>query len=129
MFTIIFRQIKKDHVGTLRWHRARTNDRKAWEKQINRKDFKISNSTVVCSNHFSAGYYSDVCNVPTLFMKGYTDSDTDSSVKRKEPTQREQEPIKVKRPRNMFRDGSDATPPETETLRFKHRIGPCLVPL
>ena len=95
----------KEHVGILRWHRPRKEDRKSWEKQINRKDFKMSNSTVVCSNHFTAGYYSDVCNIQTLFMKGY--AETDETMKRKEPTEREQVPIRIKRPRNLFRDGSD----------------------
>lgn len=77
---LFFRQIIKDHVGILRWHRARDTDKRAWEKQINRKDFKMTNSTVVCSNHFAAGYY-NACNIPTLYLKGYTEN----SKKRKEP--------------------------------------------
>ena len=34
-------------------------------------NFKITMSTKVCSNHCVAGYCSDMCRVPTLYMKGY----------------------------------------------------------
>lgn len=52
---------------------------KSWEKMIDRKDgFKVTMGTKVCSNHFRAGYCSDVCPVPMLYMKGY---DTETSVK------------------------------------------------
>ena len=68
-FLYIFRHIIKDHVGILRWHRARAEDRKFWEKQINRRDFKVTASTVLCSNHFAAGYYNnDTCRIPTLYV-------------------------------------------------------------
>ena len=39
---------------------------------INRKDFKVTMSTKVCSNHFSLGYRcKESCRTPTLYMKGY----------------------------------------------------------
>ena len=37
-----------------------------------RGDFKVSMSTKVCSNHFAAGYRSDQCTTPILYLKGYT---------------------------------------------------------
>ena len=36
----------------------------------------MSMSTKVCSNHFAARYYSDVCPIPNLFLKGYEDEPT-----------------------------------------------------
>ena len=36
----------------------------------------MSMSTKVCSSHFAAGYCSDVCPIPTLFLKGYKDEPT-----------------------------------------------------
>ena len=45
---------------------------KKWDKALNRGgNFKVTLSTKVCSNHFAAGYCSDSCSVPTLFLKGY----------------------------------------------------------
>ena len=39
-------------------------------KMLNRGgNFKMSMSTKVCFNYFAAGYCSDVCSVPTLFLK------------------------------------------------------------
>ena len=32
----------------------------------------MSMSTKNCSNHFDAGYRSDHCTTPTLYLKGYT---------------------------------------------------------
>lgn len=46
----------------------------------------MSMNTKVCSNHFAAGYCSDVCPIPTLFLKGYNE-DKDQN-KRKAPTDR-----------------------------------------
>ena len=107
-----------DHVKNLRWHAPSQKDQKLWEKQINRKDFKVSKWTVVCSNHFAAGYYSDVCNIPTLCMKGY---DVQQSTKRKEPADRSlavnQQP--PKRSRNTFRNGitqPDDLPQQTPAI-------------
>ena len=62
-----------DHVGILRWHSPKTeNDMRLWEKQLQRGgNFKMTMSTKVYSNHFSAGYCSNTCRVPTLYLKGY----------------------------------------------------------
>ncbi|XP_066912369.1 uncharacterized protein [Clytia hemisphaerica] len=63
------RLIIMNHVGILRWHSPKTTrDLHAWEKQLNRA---ISMSTKVCSNHFTSGYCSDVCRIPTLYLNGY----------------------------------------------------------
>lgn len=99
----MFRHVVMDHVKNLRWHSPSLKDTRSWEKQINREGFKVSKWTVVCSNHFVAGYYSDMCNVPTLYMKGY---DQQPPKKRKEPFDRiaaQQPPLK--KSRNVFRYG------------------------
>ena len=45
---------------------------KLWGIMLNRGgNFKITMSTKVCSNHSVAGYCSDMCRVPSLYMKGY----------------------------------------------------------
>ena len=76
----------------------------------------MSKWTVVCSNHFAAGYYSDTCNIPTLYMKGYTGSlnNLNSSKKRKEPSDRTVPSVPNKHSRNILRDESDNTFPVTE---------------
>lgn len=65
--------VVKDHVGILRWYRPKTRtDMKMWDKMLNRRGrYKTSMNTAVCSNHFTAGYCSDVCRIPTLYMQGY----------------------------------------------------------
>ncbi|XP_065658830.1 uncharacterized protein LOC136083362 [Hydra vulgaris] len=41
-------------------------------KMLNRQGgFKMTMSTKVCTNHFAAGYCSDVSPIPTIFLKGY----------------------------------------------------------
>jgi len=40
----------------------------AWQRQLNKQ---ITMSIKVCSNHFTSGYCSDVCRVPTLYLNGY----------------------------------------------------------
>ena len=81
---------------------------KHWEKMLNRVgNFKMSMSTKVCSNLFPAGYCSDVCPIPTLFLKSYED----------EPTMKREVPIDrtniVSPPRKKLiyhRNGFDNTP-------------------
>ena len=69
------RQIKLGHVGILRFHSPKNKkEMAAWERNINRMNFKVKYSTRVCSNHFVAGYKSDLCWKPTLHMKGYPDN-------------------------------------------------------
>ena len=69
------RQIKQPHVGVLRFYSPRTKkETAAWEKQLHRTYFKVTKSTKVCSNHFAAGYRCDTCWKPTLYMKGYPES-------------------------------------------------------
>ncbi|XP_057304551.1 uncharacterized protein LOC130641670 [Hydractinia symbiolongicarpus] len=92
------------HVGILRWHSPKTEkDAKSLEKALNRGGkFKISMSTKVCSNHFAAGYCSDICRIPTLYMKGYQSNPT----KRSLPTERSSL-LPPPKARQVFRDGSD----------------------
>ena len=66
-------------------------------------------SAKVCSNHFAAGYRSDQCTTPTLYLKGYTHQQ--EIKKRKLPSKRNllaaSSPLPPKRARNLKRDGSD----------------------
>ena len=57
----------------MRWHTPKTEtDVRKWEKDLNHGgNFKISMSTKVCSNHFTASYCSSECRTPTLFLKCY----------------------------------------------------------
>ena len=70
--------MRKDHIGILRWHSPRSKkDMQTWAKMLNKGgNFKMSMSTKVCSNHFAAGYCTDVCPIPNLFLKGYEDEPT-----------------------------------------------------
>ena len=66
-------------------------------------------STKVCSNHFAAGYRSDQCTTPTIYLRGYTY--LQEIKKRKLPSKRKllavSSPPPTKRARNIKRDGSD----------------------
>ena len=59
----------KPHVQILRFHRPRSEDCLLWEKAIDRRGYKVTNNTKVCSNHFKYGQplYSD--RVPAVFLK------------------------------------------------------------
>ena len=100
-----------DHVGTLRWYNKPKTRKEIikWEKILNRGGgFKFTMSTRVCSNHFAAGYRSDHCRLPTLYLKG--DNKTRNK-KRKSPSKRKAldhftSPT-VKRSLNLNRNGSD----------------------
>ena len=67
-----------------------------------RGDFKVSMSTKVCSNPFAAGYRSDQCTTPTLYLKGYTHL---QEIKKKKSLNKRKLP--PKRARKIKRDGSD----------------------
>ena len=79
--------MRKDHIGILCWYSPQSKkDMRAWEKMLNKRgNFKMLMSTKVYSNHFAAGYCSDVCPIPTFFLKGYKDEPT---MKRKVPIDR-----------------------------------------
>ena len=100
-----------DHVGKRRWYGPKyQKDILKWQKLLNRGgDFKVSMSTKVCSNHFAAGYRSDHCTTPTLYLKGYPYPQ--EIKKRKSPSKRKllavSSPPPPKRARNIKRDGSD----------------------
>ena len=58
--------MRKDHTSLAQ--SAVKRDMQTLEKMLNRGgNFKMSINTKVCSNHFAAGYCSDVCTIPTLF--------------------------------------------------------------
>ncbi|XP_065681498.1 uncharacterized protein LOC101235272 [Hydra vulgaris] len=109
--------LKKDHVGILRWYTARTlQDMKLWEKMLNRQGgFKMTMCTKVCSNHFAAGYCSDVCSIPTLFLKGY---DVKDNLKRKDPHSRNNyfEIVRKKKKKNIIRDGFEILQENSNTI-------------
>ena len=70
------KQIIKPHVGILRFYSPLDeNDRKKWNKLLNRWNFTAKFTSKVCSNHFSLGYRcKTTCRDPTLYMKGYEES-------------------------------------------------------
>ena len=99
----------KHHVGILRWHSPKSkSDLKKWGKVLDRGGgFKMAMATKACSNHFTAGYCSDICRVPTLYLRGYESS---TSTLRRYPRKRKLELSSVfappkKRSRNVNRDG------------------------
>ena len=100
-----------DHVGKLRWYCPKyQKDILKWQKLPNRGgDFKVSITTKVCSNHFAAGYRSDQCTTPTLYLKGYTH--LQEIKKRISPCKRKllavSSPSPPKRACNIKRDGSN----------------------
>ena len=99
-----------DHVGILRWHSAKTlADMKKWEKMLNRGgSFKITMSTKVCSNHFTAGYCSDICPIPTLYLKGYEISKPPRKSPRKRVSIEELDtPAKIKKTRHVYHDSGE----------------------
>ena len=49
----------------------------AWEKQLQRTNFKANKSTKIYSNHFAGGYRSNTCEKPILYIKGYSDESND----------------------------------------------------
>lgn len=97
--------VVKDHVGILRWHTPKTTqDINLWNKLIKRDKFQVTKNTKVCSNHFTAGYCSDVCRIPTLFMRGYNEEET---IKRKSPNDSTSLVMSPKRTKAFNRNGED----------------------
>ena len=83
--------------------------RQTWEKALRRGgDFKMTMATKVCSNHFTAGYCSDIFRVPTLYLKG---NECSTSTLRLSPGKRKLKLSNVstlpqKTTRNINRDGT-----------------------
>ena len=73
----------------------------------------MSMSTKVCSNHFAAGYCSDVCPISTLFLKSYGDELT---IKRKVPIGRTNIVSPPWKKRIYHRNGFDNTPLEEDQI-------------
>ena len=66
-----------------------------WSQLINRKDFKITKDTKVCSNHFKAGKPTKEDPIPSLNLKGYSLNQTDN--KRRPPRIRDEIPRKTRK--------------------------------
>ena len=64
--------IVKDHVTELKWHYCPPKSRRLWERLLNRKHFRITGNTRVCSNHFVLGRPYGQHLHPCLFMRGYS---------------------------------------------------------
>ena len=64
----------KPHVFKLQWHSLDPKYFKLWERQIGRKNFKVTKNTKVCSNHFVFGKPLGEHLYPELWLRGY-DSD------------------------------------------------------
>lgn len=64
----------KPHVSKLQWHSPDPKYFKLWERQIVRKNFKVTKNTEVCSNHFVFGKPLGEHLHPELWLRGY-DSD------------------------------------------------------
>ncbi len=94
------KQVIKPHVGILRFYSPKTQkDIVKWRKLLNRKHFKVSSNTKVCSNHFQAGYRSEECPNPTLYLKGYCPDKQKKTRRRPSPKKRESLAPKPKRQR------------------------------
>ena len=82
---------------------------KKWKKALHRGgDFKMMMATKVCSNHFTAENCSDICRVPTLYLRGY---ESYTSTLRLSPRKRKLEHSHIsappkKRSRSIIRDGT-----------------------
>ena len=62
------------HVGVLRFYSPKNKqDVLSWARAINRKKFKVTMGTKVCSNHFVQGYRigNSHSRAQPVFMKGY----------------------------------------------------------
>ena len=109
------KQVVLPDVGILRFYSPKSQkDIVKWERLINRRDFKVTLNTKVCSNHFKAGYRSKECPNPTLYLKGYS---TDKSVKRR-PSPKKREVLlpkpKKRRRNNEVPQASQSGQPTSE---------------
>ena len=108
------KQIKLPHVGVLRFYSPRNKKEvAAWEKQIQRGNYKVKKTTKVCSNHFEAGYRCDTCWKPTLHMKGYPDNDVK---KRPPPKERATTERKLNRKRKSTSKPDEDLPLKRQNL-------------
>ena len=93
------KQFVCSHVGLLRFYSPlNAKDKSKWQKLLNRKDFKVTGSTKVCSNHFVSGYRSKDCPDPTIYLKGYEIQNT-----KKRPAPRERSDVLPRRKRKRIK--------------------------
>ena len=79
LVVLYFRCVVKPHVFKLQWHSAGPKYFKLWERQIGRKNFKVTKNTKVCSNHFVFGKPLGEHLHPELWLHGY-DSDKSATL-------------------------------------------------
>ena len=73
------RCVIKPHVHYIKWHQPQKKHFKLWERLINRKNFKVTANTRVCSNHFVHGRPLGEHPHPELWLRGYeTDKETNN---------------------------------------------------
>lgn len=65
------RYVVKNHVTFLRFHSCNHKYFDVWTQRINRKGFKVTRSTKVCSNHFQYAQPFPCNPHPSLYLKGY----------------------------------------------------------
>ena len=63
------KQIKMDHVDTLRFFGPRLDELEIWQKAIDCGDVKMSKHSRVCSNHFTHGEPCSIDRIPTLYLR------------------------------------------------------------
>ena len=76
------RLVIKEHVKTMRWHLVPLKHRRLWSRLINRADsnFRITDNTQVCSNHFILGQPLGQHQHLELHLKGYVEATNNFSV-------------------------------------------------
>ncbi|XP_038059230.1 uncharacterized protein LOC119730420 [Patiria miniata] len=67
------RLIVMPHVIELQFHKAHAEDYTKWEKKLDKTDYRVSQYTRICSNHFKYGKPLAGSSVPTLYMRSYPD--------------------------------------------------------
>ena len=93
---IFLRYIYKGELKRVHFYRCpRPSLYSNWSQLINRKDFKITKDTKVCSNHFKAGKPTKEDPIPSLYLKGYSLNQTDN--KRRPPRIRDEIPRKTRK--------------------------------
>ena len=71
ILSVFLRYIYKREERKIRFYRCpRPSLYSKWSHLINRKDFKITKDTKVCSNHFKAGKPTKEDPIPSLYLKG-----------------------------------------------------------
>lgn len=65
------RWVVKPHIHCMKWHKPNQKHFKLWEQLINRNNFRVTENTKVCSNHFVFGKPLGDHSHPELWLNGY----------------------------------------------------------